>query len=88
MCNAEPGYYEDGKFGIRIENVLLVKNVNTPANFGNVGYYGFENITMVNQNLIIIILFYHHLSYWSYLVSNWYEIIGLFHNYNWRSWST
>ena len=23
----EPGYYEDGAFGIRIENVLLVKPV-------------------------------------------------------------
>ena len=24
---SEPGYYEDGAFGIRIENVLLVKPV-------------------------------------------------------------
>ena len=23
----EPGYYEDGQFGIRIENVMLVKEV-------------------------------------------------------------
>lgn len=42
----EPGYYEDGKFGIRIENVLIVKKLNTPSNFGNVDYYGFENLTM------------------------------------------
>ncbi|KAI8924416.1 aminopeptidase P [Entophlyctis helioformis] len=27
----EPGYYEDGAFGIRIENVLLIKKVNTPT---------------------------------------------------------
>ncbi|CAO3666613.1 unnamed protein product [Rhizopus stolonifer] len=36
----EPGYYEDGEFGIRIENVLLVHKV--------VGeYLGFEHVTMV-----------------------------------------
>ena len=31
---AEPGYYEDGAFGIRIENVLLAKEVETPSRFG------------------------------------------------------
>ncbi|CAG8506681.1 11537_t:CDS:10 [Scutellospora calospora] len=41
----EPGYYEDGKFGIRIETVLLVKEVDTPNNFGDRGYLGFEHIT-------------------------------------------
>lgn len=25
----EPGYYEDGKFGIRIENLILVKKADT-----------------------------------------------------------
>lgn len=44
----EPGYYEDGKFGIRIEDVLLVKEVSTAHNFGGIKYYGFENLTMVN----------------------------------------
>lgn len=43
----EPGYYEDGKFGIRIENVLLVTEAKTENNFGNVGFLTFENITMV-----------------------------------------
>jgi len=43
----EPGYYEDGKFGIRIENVLVVKPVKTPHNFGNVEFFGFENLTVV-----------------------------------------
>ena len=27
LFGLEPGYYEDGAFGIRIENVLLVKSV-------------------------------------------------------------
>ncbi|KAF0459956.1 Creatinase/aminopeptidase [Gigaspora margarita] len=43
----EPGYYEDEKFGIRIETVLLVREVETPNNFGERGYLGFEHITFV-----------------------------------------
>nr|XP_016476578.1 PREDICTED: probable Xaa-Pro aminopeptidase P [Nicotiana tabacum]XP_016476593.1 PREDICTED: probable Xaa-Pro aminopeptidase P [Nicotiana tabacum]XP_016476599.1 PREDICTED: probable Xaa-Pro aminopeptidase P [Nicotiana tabacum] len=41
----EPGYYEDGKFGIRLENVLIVKEGNTKFNFGDKGYLTFEHIT-------------------------------------------
>jgi len=50
----EPGYYEDGKFGIRIENVLLIQEVETPNNFGDRGYLGFEHATLVpiGHNLI------------------------------------
>ena len=43
----EPGYYEDGKFGIRIENVVVVREAVTPHNFGEKGYLGFEHLTMV-----------------------------------------
>lgn len=43
----EPGYYADGRFGIRIENVVLVKNVTLRNNFGDKGYLGFENVTML-----------------------------------------
>lgn len=42
----EPGYYADGRFGIRIENVVLVREANTPNNFGDKGYLGFEHVTM------------------------------------------
>ncbi|XP_047969719.1 aminopeptidase P1 [Salvia hispanica] len=41
----EPGYYEDGNFGIRLENVLLVKEADTKFNFGDKGYLSFEHIT-------------------------------------------
>ncbi|KAI4386740.1 hypothetical protein MLD38_004647 [Melastoma candidum] len=41
----EPGYYEDGNFGIRLENVLVVKNADTKFNFGDKGYLSFEHIT-------------------------------------------
>ena len=26
----EPGYYEDGNFGVRVENLVVVKEVETP----------------------------------------------------------
>ncbi|KAJ8451812.1 hypothetical protein Cgig2_007295 [Carnegiea gigantea] len=41
----EPGYYEDGNFGIRLENVLVIKEANTKFNFGDKGYLEFEHIT-------------------------------------------
>ncbi|KAF9959557.1 hypothetical protein BGZ72_009392 [Mortierella alpina] len=50
----EPGYYEDGKFGIRIENVMLVRKVDTPNNFGGRNYYGFEHVTLVPMQLKMI----------------------------------
>jgi Xaa-Pro aminopeptidase len=41
----EPGYYEDGNFGIRLENVLIVKEADTKFNFGDKGYLSFEHKT-------------------------------------------
>ncbi|CAI2192755.1 17425_t:CDS:2, partial [Funneliformis geosporum] len=43
----EPGYYEDGKFGIRIETLVFVREVETPHNFDDRGFLGFEHITLV-----------------------------------------
>jgi Xaa-Pro aminopeptidase len=34
----EPGYYEDGAFGIRIENVLIAQQTTTPCRFGGHAY--------------------------------------------------
>ncbi|TFY71297.1 hypothetical protein EVG20_g1690 [Dentipellis fragilis] len=50
----EPGYYADGRFGIRIENVVVVREVHTPHNFGGKGFLGFEHVTMcpIHKNLI------------------------------------
>ncbi|KAM1400036.1 hypothetical protein TB1_026533 [Malus domestica] len=44
----EPGYYEDGKFGIRLENVLVINKADTKFNFGDKGYLQFEHITWVS----------------------------------------
>lgn len=43
----EPGFYADGRFGIRIENVVVVREADTPNNFGGKGYLRFERVTMV-----------------------------------------
>ncbi|KXN70273.1 Creatinase/aminopeptidase [Conidiobolus coronatus NRRL 28638] len=42
----EPGYYEDGEFGIRTENIMIVKEIEGLKNFGDKKYFGFENITV------------------------------------------
>jgi Xaa-Pro aminopeptidase len=34
VISNEPGYYADGKWGIRIENIIVVKIAETPNNFG------------------------------------------------------
>ncbi|KAL6964795.1 Aminopeptidase P2 [Sarracenia purpurea var. burkii] len=47
VVSNEPGYYEDHAFGIRIENLLYVKEINTPNRFGGIGYMGFEKLTFV-----------------------------------------
>lgn len=52
----EPGYYENGAFGIRIENILISKIVNTSHRFNDRNYLGFDNLTVVpiKTNLINI----------------------------------
>eukprot|EP00003_Mantamonas_plastica_P008736 TRINITY_DN1778_c0_g1_i3.p1 TRINITY_DN1778_c0_g1~~TRINITY_DN1778_c0_g1_i3.p1 ORF type:complete len:642 (+),score=189.64 TRINITY_DN1778_c0_g1_i3:1797-3722(+) len=41
----EPGFYEAGAFGIRIENVMICERVNTLHEFERTEFYGFETIT-------------------------------------------
>ncbi|KAJ3507038.1 hypothetical protein NLJ89_g6529 [Agrocybe chaxingu] len=54
----EPGYYADGRFGIRIENIVLVRVAETPNNFGDKGYLGFEHVTLcpIHKKLIDVSL--------------------------------
>ena len=47
VISNEPGYYEDGSFGIRIENIILVREAETKHRFGEKPYLGFEHVTMV-----------------------------------------
>lgn len=50
----EPGYYENGNFGIRIENILIVKKVQTKYTTMKTEYYGFEHITCVPMQTKLI----------------------------------
>lgn len=54
---SEPGYYEDGNFGIRLENVLIVKEAGTKFNFGDKGYLSFEHITWVSPNSCFLFIY-------------------------------
>ncbi len=47
IVSNEPGYYEDNAFGIRIENLLHIREADTPFNFGDQSYFGFERLTMI-----------------------------------------
>ncbi|XP_037093227.1 xaa-Pro aminopeptidase 1-like [Pollicipes pollicipes] len=43
----EPGYYEDGQFGIRLENIVRVVPAATKHNFGGRGFLTFTHVTLV-----------------------------------------
>ncbi|KIX10556.1 uncharacterized protein Z518_01640 [Rhinocladiella mackenziei CBS 650.93] len=47
VLSDEPGYYEDGNFGIRIENVIMAREAKTTHKFGDKPWIGFEHVTMV-----------------------------------------
>lgn len=45
ILSNEPGYYRNGKFGIRIENLILVKEAE-PIKGGDIPMLGFETLTL------------------------------------------
>eukprot|EP00878_Enallax_costatus_P008513 GHUV01008900.1.p1 GENE.GHUV01008900.1~~GHUV01008900.1.p1 ORF type:complete len:383 (+),score=74.73 GHUV01008900.1:673-1821(+) len=47
ICSNEPGYYEDGSFGIRVENLLVIKEADTEFRFGGSTFMAFEDLTLV-----------------------------------------
>jgi hypothetical protein len=52
VMSNEPAYYEVGHFGIRIESVLVVKDVSTRRSFGDKTWLGFERFTVVRPSLL------------------------------------
>lgn len=54
ILSNEPGYYEDGAFGIRIENLVVTRKAETPYNFNQKGFLKFETLTLVPIQLKMI----------------------------------
>ncbi|KAJ9117400.1 hypothetical protein QFC24_006496 [Naganishia onofrii] len=54
VISNEPGYYEDGAFGIRTENLVMVVKADTPNVFGGQPYLKFENLTMCPVQVSLI----------------------------------
>lgn len=52
----EPGYYEEGQFGIRVETVCVTVEANTDHHFAGRKFCKFETVTMapIKTNLIDI----------------------------------
>ncbi|PWN30845.1 Creatinase/aminopeptidase [Jaminaea rosea] len=46
VLSNEPGFYKDGSWGIRIENLVIVRPAKTQNNFGGKGYFTFEHLTL------------------------------------------
>lgn len=47
ICSNEPGYYEDGSFGIRVENLLTIEEAGTEFRFGGATFMCFKDLTLV-----------------------------------------
>jgi len=53
---AEPGYYEDGQFGIRIESLVTVVPQQTAHKFMGKAFFAFDTITLVPVQRSLIAL--------------------------------
>ncbi len=53
ILSNEPGYYRVGKYGIRIENLILVKEIPTPRN-GDRDLLGFETLSLAPIDLNLV----------------------------------
>jgi Xaa-Pro aminopeptidase len=53
ICSNEPGYYKTGEYGIRIENLVVVRDLG-PISGGEKPMLGFETITMAPIDLELV----------------------------------
>lgn len=50
----EPGYYQEGEFGIRIEDIVQIVPAYPPNDFGGRGALSFLTVTLVPHQLKMI----------------------------------
>lgn len=53
IISNEPGYYKEGEYGIRIENLVLVRAEDEPAK-GGIAMLGFETLTLAPIDLTLV----------------------------------
>ncbi|MER9423598.1 aminopeptidase P family protein [Mesorhizobium sp. M0317] len=53
MLSNEPGYYKEGSYGIRIENLILVTSAD-PVEGGDIAMHGFETLTLAPIDIRLI----------------------------------
>ena len=51
IISNEPGYYEEGKFGIRIENLVFVEKINKKLKFRNLTMVPIDK-DLINEKLL------------------------------------
>ena len=52
VTSNEPGYYADGRFGIRIESLIICNEASTPNRFGGVRCVYFEYVDRYEHGYI------------------------------------
>ncbi|KAJ8955577.1 hypothetical protein NQ318_001407 [Aromia moschata] len=52
----EPGYYQDGQFGIRIEDIVEVVDASPPHNFNSRGFLTFGAVTLVPKITKLLVI--------------------------------
>lgn len=86
LISNEPGYYEDGEYGIRIENVMYVKE--TGQIYGGKKFLEFETVTRVPfcRRLIDVALLSTEERAWvnKYHKTIWEELSGSFTKHSWE----
>lgn len=54
ILSNEPGFYQNGKYGIRIESLVVTQPFNAKYNFNDLGFLNFDTITLVPIQLKMI----------------------------------
>lgn len=89
ILSNEPGYYRPGKFGIRIENLVYVRDAEAIEG-GDIPMLGFETLTFcpIDRSLVIPELLTHEELHWfnDYHLRTREALMPLIHDHDVRAW--